>query len=493
MYLLGIDLGTTGCKSILFTQSCGIISEYYIEYPLITTPEGFIEQDAGLWWELSKEVIKETVKKSGINSKEIHAMSVSSQGIAFVPVDKDGNALCNAISWLDTRAESQTGFIREKFGERSVFERTAKRLHPSYSLPKMMWLKQNKSEIYKKAWKLLMGMDYLTYKLTGVAVTDHSMAGGTMAYNISQKNWDIELLKQCGIDVGKLPEIQYSGHHVGKVLPEVAAETGLSAETVVILGAQDQKCAAVGAGIHKGICTLSLGTATAITAVFDRPVFDEEMRIPCYPLDEDKWVLESVIGTSGASLKWMRNTFFKDKSYSEIDEIISHVPAASGDTFFYPHMEGAASPFWEPDARGFIYGLSLSTSEGQIMRSLYEGIAYQIRVNLDVLEQLGSTIEEIRIFGGGAKSDIWCKIIADVTGKKVSTLYTSEAANLGAALKAGKGSGIYMKNDSASVQIKLVDKTFQPEESIREIYEKAYCRYGKIQEAVVRELLNKNG
>ncbi|RCX19980.1 xylulokinase [Anaerobacterium chartisolvens] len=485
MYLLGLDLGTTGCKSIIFNPEGGIVSQAYIEYSLIYTPEGYIEQDADLWWRLAKEAIKEAILKSGIAPGEITALSVSSQGIAFVPVDESGNTLGNAISWLDTRAGGETCQIRDIFGEREIFERTGKRLNQAYSLPKMMWLKKNRPDIYKKAWKLLMGLDYLTYKLTGIAVTDHSMASGTMAYSISKGDWDREILRLCGIDINKLPEVRFLGSTVGPVLPDAAREAGLSEKTTVILGAQDQKCAAVGAGINEGICTVSLGTATAITSMRNKPMLDRHMRIPCFTLDEGRWVLEAVLTTSGVGLKWLKNTFFSDKSYREIDEAVESVPPGSGRVFFLPHMEGASSPHWKPTAKGLIYGLGLSTSANEILRSLYEGVAFQIRENIGVLEEMGQDIRELRVFGGGAKSGVWCRIIADVTGKDVSILCTNEAANLGAAVIAGTGSGIYGGFEDLLSRIKIIEKTYKPGKEAAEIYRKAYLEYREIQNKIL--------
>lgn len=484
MYVLGIDLGTTRCKSILFALSGKIISESYVEYPLIHTPEGFIEQDTEIWWSLTKRVIKETIEKSGVARSEIRALSISSQGIAFVPVDRDGRALCNAISWLDTRAHHQTELIWEKLGEREIFQRTGKRINPAYSLTKIMWLKENRPEIYNNTWKFLMGLEFLTFKLTGQIVTDYSMASGTMAFNIAERQWDKEILQICGIDADKLPIVKCFGTRVGNLLLEVAAETGLSPNTEVVLGAQDQKCAAIGAGISEGICTVSLGTATAIITATDKFVPDKDMRIPCFALDEKKWVSEAVLATSGVCLKWIRDTFFADKSYAQIDDVAEDVPAGSRGVFIYPHFEGAGSPYWKSDERGFIYGISLSTSGDDVLRALYEGIAYQIRVNIEVLEELGTIVREIRVFGGGSRSSTWCRIIADVTGKDVCILYTSETANLGAAVIALKGSGIGGFGESFN-ENRLVTNVFKPDETVHKVYDVAYRRYIELQNKLI--------
>ena len=471
MLFLAVDLGTTGCKSIAFSESGHILSESYIEYSLITTEEGYIEQDADLWWSLVKYVVKQVVGRIGNESKKIKALSISSQGISFVPVGVKGNILSNAICWLDSRAVKQADFLREKFGEKDIFQRTGKRISPVYVLPKIMWLRENIPEIYDKTWKFMMGLDYINYRLTGEVLTDHTMAGGTMGYNISTKLWDMDILNACGIDLKKLPIIEYSGFNIGKILPNIALEVGIPEDTMIILGAQDQKCAAIGSGIDTGICTISLGTATAICVKSNYLLLDYGMRIPCFTLDNNSWILEAVISTSGVGLKWFRDNFLRDKSYIEMDEIVKNtLPGAKG-IYFYPHFEGASSPYWETKEKGFIYGLNLSTTIGEILRALYEGIAYQIKSNIDVLEGLGAKINEIRLFGGGARSSIWCSIISDMTGKPINILYTAETANLGAAVIAASGIGACIHSTE------LIAKTILPDKDMVQLYNKGYEKY----------------
>ena len=474
MYFLGIDLGTTGCKSALFKDDGEIAAEAYVEYPLIYKDGGFIEQDADLWWILVKKVISDTMKKAAVPPAEINAMSVSSQGIAFVPVGADGNVICNAFSWLDMRAIEEIGLIETRFGERHIFEKTGKRINPAYSLPKMMWLKTHHPEIYARTWKFMMGLDFITYRLTGQVITDHSMAGGTMAYNIVERRWDKEILDICGIDIEKLPKIMTLGSLIGTVSTDAAEETGLSETTHVILGAQDQKCAAIGAGIADGICTVSLGTSTAMETISRIPPLDPEMRIPCFALDDGRWVLEAVLATSGASLKWMRDNLFPDRSYGQLDDMVEKASPGSDGVYFYPHLEGAASPYWSAGTKGFIYGLGLNTSAGDMIRSLYEGVAFQIRLNLDVLERLGPEVNEIRLFGGGAKSEVWCRIIADVTGKFITTLQSHEMAVFGAAVIAGKYSG-EMQN------ARQISNTYRPDAEACSRYDEVFEEYIGIQ------------
>ncbi len=486
MYLMGIDLGTTGCKSMVFDDNGQILSQSYIEYEIINVDTSCIEQDPRLWWDMVQKSISQSVKASNVSADKIKALSVSSQGISFVPIDKEGNTLYNAISWLDSRPVEQTDTIKDLFDDKEIFDRTGKRISPCYTLPKLMWIKQNLPQVYDATYKFLMGLDYITYKLTRQTVTDYSMASGTMAFNISTQKWDKEIISSCGLDIEKLPEVRCTTDVVGKIHPDVAKATGLHEDTLVVVGAQDQKCAAIGSGIREGIATVSLGTASAVSSISSKPVFDEQRRVPCFALDKDSWVLESVISTCGISLKWLKNTFYEDMDYAELTQLAEASTAGANGVYFYPHLEGATTPYWRDDIKGFIYGFSLGTAKEDIVRSLLEGIAFQIRINIELHQAINkNNIHEIRVFGGGSKSELWCRLIADITGKMVSVMYTSETANLGAAVIAGLGIGVYKDLDDILTNIKLVKKQFKPDKKTHLKYDEIFKDYIKTQEKIL--------
>lgn len=484
--LIGIDLGTTGCRSAVFDENLNIFGEEYIEYTLINLSDREIEQDANEWWELTKKVVKASVEKSGINSERIKGISVSSQGIAVMPVDKECKPLRNAISWLDTRAVDETKLIIEKFDRFDVYKTTGKRINEAYTLPKLIWLKKNEPEVYNCTYKFLMPHDFITSKLCGAFTTDHTMASGTLAYDINMQKWWKEILETLGVEVEKLPEIKYSGTPVGIVIPEVAEEIGLPEGVVVSVGGQDQKCAALGAGIDEDTFTVSLGTATAVEKIFKSPAIDPEMRIPTFSyLFNNRWVMEGVIGTSCVSLKWFRNTLFSDKSYKELDSMVEEISDTAGNVFFYPFLSGSSSPYWYENSRGCFYGINLSTSAAELTKSVMEGIAYQIKSNIQVMEEVDRPADGIRVFGGGAASRVWCQIIADVIGKRLSTLYTSEPACLGAAILAGLGAGMYKNVDEINTNVRIKD-VFEPDKDHVKAYEQKYKEYIKMQDKIMK-------
>ncbi len=412
MYL-GIDLGTTGLKCVMFEKDGSVLAEYNEEYPLIFI-DSFIEQDAELWWSNLVTAVRTLVGKTG--RRDVEALSISTQSISFVPVNEKGGALCNSISWLDRRAAAECGRIRDRFGEKTVFSKTGKHCDAAYSLPKLIWFKEHRAEIFEKAYKILFPLDFLNMKLTGRFVTDYTVAGGTMLYNIREKCWDKELLAFSGLDPEKLPEVAVMGTDLGRILPSAADELGISAGCRVMLGGQDQKIAAIGAGLEEGILTMSFGTASAVTKL--HPDMKEDSGVSQFRLNDGAFVSEGVADTTGAALRWLSH-MMGGVSYREMDALAEEsAPGANGVT--------ARTSF----ARGARFeGMTLSTTRGDLVYALYEGTCREIA---DVLSQMGGA-EEIRVFGGGSKSAIWCRILARITGCRIAVLSTPETASRGAA------------------------------------------------------------
>lgn len=419
MYL-GIDLGTTGLKCVLFETDGSVIAEYNEEYPLIFI-DSFVEQDANLWWTNLVKAVRGLTEESGRH--DVEALSISTQSISFVPVDKEGRTLYNSINWLDMRAVSECERLREKFGEATVFEKTGKHCDPAYSLPKLMWFRERRREIYDRCDKILFPLDYLNMRLCGRRVTDYTVAGGTMLYNIKERAWDEDLVAFSGIDTDKLPEVAVMGTDLGKILPEASEELGISEGCRVILGGQDQKIAAIGAGLSEGVLTMSFGTASAITKCHPEMIPDSP--VSQFRLNDRSFVSEGVADTTGAALKWL-SRMMGGLSYREMDALAEEsCHGAGGVTASTSFAKGAS-----------FSGMTLSTTKGDLIRALYEGTCREIA---DRLRSMGGG-EEIRVFGGGSKSDIWCRILADATGCRIVILDTPETASRGAAILASGGS-----------------------------------------------------
>lgn len=470
---LAIDLGTTGCRSIIFNDALQPLGSSYEEYGLITAKETYVEQDAELWWALTLKTAKAAIAEAKIDPKEIRGISISSQGITVVPVDGNWNPLCNAISWLDTRCEAEVEQIRNHYSAEVVTATTGKPLHPYYTLPKILWLQKNKPELIQRAHKLLMPLDFLTARFTGKAVTDHSMACGTLFYDVNRQCWWEEALDLFHINKNQLPDLAWAGEPIGPVLPEVAKELGLDPECTVALGAQDQKCAALAAGLDADTVTVSLGTAGAISQL--HPGGTAAIRGKCSYIIPQAWVTEGVINTAGTCLRYIRDLFYKDEPYRLIDEEAEQALESGRELFFYPYMSGPSDPDHYKDSTGCFYGINLATRRGEYALAVMEGIAAQIRIILEAMSSYES-INEMVVFGGAAKSDLWCRIIADITGITVCVPSTAEAAGAGAAMLAAKGAGIDLK----PLQI---TKTYAPSTDRKEWY----ARYRAIEKKLFAE------
>ena len=442
--LVGVDLGTTGCKASVYDEQGVCLGDGYLEYGLITLSPSMIEQDARGWWDLTCRVVRLALDAAQAHRRAVRALAVSSQGISFVMLDDTGRPLGNAISWLDTRAGDESALILRRYPAEELFAITGKRAAPAYVLPKLLWLRAHRPEVWQQARRVLLGHDYLVYRACGECVTDHSLAGGTLLYDLRTSNWCNELLAAFDIAPGLLPALRWSGTPVARLQPAAAEELGLPRETVVVVGGQDQKCAALGAGIEPGVATVSLGTAAAIIQTMDRPRTDALMRVPTFSfVQPGQWVLEGVIGTGAGSLRWLRDLLGGDVAYDGLVAEAGHVASGADGVMFLPHLSGAGSPHWDNTARATFHGLSLATTRAHLTRAVLEGVACQMRENLAVTQELAGPVQRIILFGGGARSEVWRGIIADVANLPVATTPSVETAALGAAMLAALGVGVF--------------------------------------------------
>lgn len=484
--LIAIDLGTTGCRAAVYDDQGACLGDSYREYGLITHSASVIEQAAETWWDLTCCVVRDAVERSGADRHSVRALAVSSQGISFVLLDDAGRPLGNAISWLDTRASDESALILDRYPAEQLFVVTGKRASPAYVLPKLLWMRQNRPELWQRARRMLLSHDYLVYRACGECVTDHSLAGGTLLYDLRTAGWCDELLAAFDIAPGLLPTLRWSGTPAGTLRKSAAEALGLPHETVVVVGGQDQKCAALGAGIDSGTATVSLGTATAIIQTMDRPHTDALMRVPTFSfVQPDRWVLEGVIGTGAGSLRWLRDLLGGDLAYDGlVDEVAGVAPGADG-LMFLPHLSGAGSPYWDNTARATFHGLSLATSRAHLTRAVLEGVAFQIRANLTVTQEIAGAVQQVILFGGGARSPLWREIIGDVANLPVATTPSVETAAVGAAMLAGLGSGLFASLAEARGALVQVDQPRAPVAEHAAFYDLAYHDYRQIEERLL--------
>ena len=480
--LIGIDLGTTGCKAVVYDEAGRALGESYLEYGLITLSATRVEQDPLAWWDLTLQAVNAALDAAAADRGAVRSLAVSSQGISFVLLDEADRPLGNAINWLDGRATAECDEILARYPAPQLSKLTGKRAAPFYVLPKLLWIRRHEPDKWRAGRRLLMGHDYLVYRLCGEHVTDHSMAGGTLLYDLGSLDWSDDILAAFDVSRQLLPTVHWAGTPVGALKPEVAERLGLRRDVIVVVGGQDQKCAALGAGITDGTATLSLGTASAIVQIMDRPATDPALRIPTFTfVQPQRWVLEGVIGTGAGSLRWYRDTVARNTPYAELDDEASRVPAGAGEVLFYPHLGGAGSTHWQSGARATFYGLSLATTRGHLTRALLEGVAYQMRANLAVTQELAGRAEQAIVFGGGARSALWREIIGDVINLPLLWTPTVETAGLGAAMLAVVGGGVIPSLAAARERMVQVAASRDPNQAAAARYAESYDRYRRVE------------
>lgn len=427
--VVGVDLGTTAIKAGLFSLDGSRLEIRQKEADLVTPKPLWAEQDPRIWHEGLCALIHELT--AGLDKNHIKAVGISSQGISFVPVDASFKPLSKAISWLDCRAEEETGQLIRQFGKEKIFSISGKPASAFYTLPKLLWLRKKQPELFKQSAKFLCAADYAYARLTGKALTDPTMASGTMMFDVFNNKWNRELVEVCGLSETALPAVVPAAGSANPLTAGASETMGLKPGIPVFCAGQDQKTAAYGTSIREGIAALSLGTAAAFEILAGKGTgFDGFELSICPYIEKGRYVFEGCVDTAGAAIKWLKKLLAAG-SYREMDVLAEKSPPGAGDVFFFPLLADKAK----------CGGMKLGTERGDFIRAVYEGIAFEIRRQLEMAAKAGAAADEFYISGGGAKGTVLCKIIADVTGYRLKVFAESELVVLGAAKIAAEGIG----------------------------------------------------
>jgi xylulokinase len=491
--LLGIDVGTTGCKAVVFNRDGDILSSQYKEHPLLHPSPGWMELDPNLVFKNIKNIIK--IANQRLNKDKIKALAISCQGEAVMPVDRNGECLYNAIVTFDGRTGEQYQFWKEGLGKKTIFEITGMPLNPMYTINKIMWLKKNRRDIYKKTFKFLCFEDFTQMKFGANPTISYSLAARTSAFDVRKKEWSKTMLEQAGVEESLLAIPCPSAKVIGVVDKKISEELGLDNDVAVATGGHDQACGAYGAGIVKeSVAMNAAGTSDVITVMLDKPYLNEimlENNYPCAPyVIPDKYTALTFNLTGGLLLKWYRDTFCYEEIqhaketgknvYKIIDDSIYNKPV---NLFILPHFVGSGTPTLDANSRGVIVGLDLETDKSKLARAVLESNAYDLRYNLEKIESMGINVKKIIAIGGGANSPVWLQIKSNVLNKKMYTLMNSEAASLGAALLAGIAIGQYRDFEEAAIAAVKQQDEFVPDKKILKSYEQRYKIYKEIYSA----------
>jgi xylulokinase len=495
MSYLGIDIGTTGCKAVVFDGEGHALCQAYREYATISPQQGWFELDPRQVMAACRQTIAEVAKKVK-DTDAVAAIGVSSQGEAFTLLDKKGNYLCNAMVSFDNRSQSQVREFTESFGDKKLYQITGHSAHTLFSLFKLLWIKQNKPDVFKAIHRLFCFGDLLTYELTGIAQISHNLASRTMLFDVNKCTWSIPILNALELDEKVLSLPVSAGHTVGRIIPQIAEELGLDSDTIVVTGGHDQCCGALGVGVTgSGIAAYSIGTVECVTPAFDTCVLNETMRqsnFATYPHTVKGLYTTVAFTTAGGSLlRWFRDTFCnsevaqaKRTGEDTYELILKNIPIEPTSLFVLPHFASTGTPYFNPSPLGGIIGLSLTTTKSEIAKALLEGITYEMKVNLELLRKAGGDITQLRAFGGGAKSAVWMQIKADILNMPITTLAVTEAGCLGAAMLAANATGkVGTLQDCSQMWVKPV-QTYQPRPEQVLKYKKLFEVYSHIYDSL---------
>lgn len=488
-YILTFDIGTTAVKTCLFDERLSLIRSSNDEYALLIGKDrNVIELDCETYWRAVIDGIRRVAPDASTRER-ISALSITTQGETLIPVDRAGHAMRRAIVWLDARADEEGAQLSSLPAAASVYSRTGvSAIDGMTPISKLLWLKHHEPEVYQKAYKFLLLGDYIVCRLTGEFAGEKTLLCTTAYYDIRHDCYLDELLEQAGLRRDAFPKPYDCGSVIANVSAAAAEETGLSTHTVVIAGAMDQVAAAVGGGnLRDGVVTETTGTTMSIMATADEHCFETAGGVNIYRhVLPGKYFVMPFCITAGVVLKWFKDEFCAElieqarqenrSVYDLMGDMASKCEVGAKGLTIVPYFNGILQPCAQPAMRGVFVGASLATQKPQFIRAIFEGVGCMLRENLDLLEAMGVSVQEIRSFGGGANSAIWSQIKADIVQKRILTMRQLECASLGVAAISAVAMG-YFPGLELAVQTNDVDKCFQPNPEVADACDALYRRY----------------
>jgi xylulokinase len=486
-YWLGIDVGTGGTRALLVDAKGKIAGSFtgshediHMERPL------WAEQRPENWWDASKQAILGAVAQAKASGRGVRGVGLSGQMHGLVMLDALDKVIRPALIWCDQRSQAQVDAINDLLGKDAVLSYTANPVLTGFTLPKLLWVRDNEPAHFERLRKILLPKDYVRLGLTGEHVTDVADASGTSLFDVARRAWSVEMAARVGVARSHLPEVLESSRISGRISSAAAAVTGLAEGTPVVAGAGDQAASGIGNGIvENGILSCTLGTSGVVFAYMERPEYDAEGRVHtfCHAVD-DAWHVMGVTQGAGLSLQWFRNNLAPATNYDTLTREAATAAAGAQGLFWLPYLMGERTPHLDPAARGGWVGLTAKHTRADLIRSLMEGVSYSQKDCLEVIQQMGVAVDSVRLSGGGARSTLWQQMLADIFGKPVAILENQEGSAYGAALLAMVGTGEYSSvREATKASIREV-RVCEPRVEQQEIYEAGYQVYRSLYPAI---------
>ena len=497
MYILSHDLGTTGDKATLFSQEGKLVANAFTPYDTSYPQIGWAEQNPDDYWEAFCRSTKSIIADAGVKPSDIAAVAFSGQMMAALPLDGAGKALRNSIIWADLRSTKQADELADRIGADRVYQLTGHRLSASYSATKIMWIRENEPQVYNAAEKFVHAKDYLVFRLTGTIGTDYSDASGMNLLDVGTLEWSDEMLEATGIEREKLPALHESTDVVGKVSRSASSQSGLEEGTPVVIGGGDGPCATCGAGVvEAGEAYIYLGTSTWMGMASEKPLIDPQKRTFTFcHFKRGLYMPAGTMQAGGGSFKWLRDTLGDmerreaEQEGGDAYEILTRkadgIACGSEGLLFLPYLMGERSPLWNPNARGCFIGLSMVHGKEHMIRSVLEGVAFNMKLIAEAIQEQGVHLGRVRILGGGAKSRVWRQIFADILETPIERLnFIDEATSIGAAIAGGVGTGMF-RNLREGARFVKVEESTMPASDHFTVYRYQYGLFKKAYEQLV--------
>lgn len=473
-YYIGIDLGTSAVKILVIDEKGKFINSVSKEYPLYFPKDGWSEQNPEDWWQAVKEGLVELTMNC--HKSQVKGISFGGQMHGLVMLDKNNNVIRPAILWNDGRSKKQCEYLNNEIGKERLSKYTANIAFTGFTAPKILWVRENEPENFQKIKKIMLPKDYIAYKLTGIYSTDMSDASGMLLLDVKNRQWSKEMLEICGIDESVMPMLYESYEVIGTLTQKAAEEIGLSQSIRVIAGAGDNAAAAIGTGtVGNGKCNISLGTSGTVFISQDSFSVDANNALHSFAHSDGKYHLMGCILSAASCNKWWLEEILKTKDYKGSQNNINCL--GENNIFFLPYLMGERSPHNDANVRGMFIGISMDTTRSDMTQAVLEGVAFALRDSIEVARSLGIKITRSTICGGGAKSSLWCKIIANVINMEIMTLANEEGPALGGAILAAVGCGEYKDVYEAVSKLVKINKVYYPNSKTVLKYEEKYQRF----------------
>ena len=480
MYYIGVDLGTSALKLVMMKGNGELVKTVSKEYPLYFPRSGWSEQNPTDWFLVVKEGLKELAVCA---DEKIAGISFGGQMHGLVILDKDDNVLRPAILWNDGRSTEETDYLNNVIGKEKLSKLTANIAFAGFTAPKILWVKNNEPEIFEKISKIMLPKDYIIYMLSGSFATDYSDASGMLLLDVKNKKWSKEMIDICSISEDMLPKLYESYEAVGTIKPELAKELGLNEGIKIVAGAGDNAAAAIGtATVGEGACNISLGTSGTVFISSKNFGVDSFNALHSFAHADGNYHLMGCMLSAASCNKWWMEEILKTKDFAKEQKNIDNL--GENNVFFLPYLMGERSPHNDPDAAGTFIGMRMDTKREDMTLAVFEGVTFALRDSLEVARSLGIKIEKTMICGGGAKSPLWKRLVANILNVEVDVPVSEEGPGFGAAILAAVGCGEYESVEKAAKSIIKIKEKIKPEADLVVKYEEKYQKFKRIYPAL---------